>query len=116
MSSMVNKDLMDTFRVCFVNEWEERERAAVRSKAFDAFNANLGSFFDQEVREKGLDAVYERIQVKFSIQFFGSSMFGGVDQDSDMDLLLLSYEDILNRHEFFYKFSDYLLSIGATHL
>lgn len=52
------------------------------------------------------------------MQFFGSTLFGGVDKDSDMDLLLLCFEDILNRFEFFAVFADFLVSdeMGATKL
>lgn len=45
-------------------------------------------------------------------------MFGGVDKDSDMDLLLTSYESLLSRTEFFTKFSEFLTSeeVGATNV
>lgn len=42
-------------------------------------------------------------------------MFGGIDKDSDIDVLLVSFEAILSREEFFSKFAVYLRSeqVGA---
>lgn len=45
MSSMVNKDLLDTFKVCFVDQKLESERTSLRKKALDAFKAKLSKFF-----------------------------------------------------------------------
>ena len=41
-------------------------------------------------------------------------MFGGFDKDSDIDVLLTSYQTILSRDDFFNKFPKILQEIGAV--
>jgi predicted nucleotidyltransferase len=45
---------------------------------------------------------------------FGSAVFGGDDETSDIDLLLLSYNDIMTRERFITDFAAYLQKIAGV--
>ena len=73
----------------------------------------MQKFFDRRVDEcrGGNKELYREIEVKFEVKEFGSAVFGGDDDESDLDLLLISYNDLLNRDQFI---SDFVSFISAS--
>lgn len=63
-------------------------------------------FFDQRIYLKQF-VVEEGIEV-FKLVKFGSAMLGGDDPDSDIDILLTSYKNVLNRLQFFDELMPFL--------
>ena len=59
---------------------------------------------------KGRD-LYKEIEVKFEVKEFGSAVFGGDDEESDLDLLLISYNDLLTRSQFITDFVSYISTL-----
>jgi len=45
---------------------------------------------------------------RFLLQQFGSALFGAADKASDIDLLLISYQNVMSRETFSYDFVDHL--------
>jgi poly(A) polymerase len=73
------------------------------------FEARVEACSNPERRE-----LLRSMKVKFAVKPFGSSMFGAVDKNSDIDLLVISYGNLLAREEFSYDFVAYLKSQSAV--
>lgn len=52
--------------------------------------------------------IFQKLPLTFTIKQFGSSVFGGADKNSDIDLLLVSFNELLNREDFFSDFLEHL--------
>ena len=59
----------------------------------------LHRFFDNQADKCSKD-LYQSLDFKFDLKQFGSSVFGGADKNSDIDLLLISFDDLLSREAF----------------
>ena len=77
---------------------EMRVKQAGRTEALARFKDLMQKYFETRADEsRGNRELYREIEVKFEVKEFGSAMFGGDDEESDLDLLLISYNDLLNR-------------------
>ena len=66
--------------------------------ALSRFKDEMYRYFEKRANDcRGTRDLYREIEVKFEVKEFGSAVFGGDDEDSDLDLLLISYNDLLNR-------------------
>lgn len=59
---------------------------------------------------------FSNLQCKFLLKQFGSSVFGGADRTSDLDLVLISYCDLLPRDKFNCQLVSYLKQHGAKNV
>lgn len=71
----------------------------------------MHKYFEKRADEcKGRD-LYKEIEVKFELKEFGSALFGGDDEESDLDLLLISYNDLMTRNQFITDFVSYISAL-----
>ncbi|CDW83178.1 poly polymerase papalpha [Stylonychia lemnae] len=124
--------LVETYKILFgsqlINENDledshESERSQIssihsnssqneREKAVSQLQLKIEPFFISLSKQKDL---YDKYNINsnvetFKLTPFGSAMFGGYDKNSDIDVLLQSFDYLLSREEFFSKFAVYLRS------
>ena len=58
--------------------------------------------------------MYQTLDQRFILKQFGSSIFGAADKNSDIDILLISFNELLNREAFVVEFVDYLRSLSGS--
>ena len=97
---------------------EDETLGRVRAECLQGIQEVLARYFEEKTEGMGSARMktFKSLPCKCILKQFGSSVFGGAGKDSDIDLLLSGFNELMSREEFTSELVDYLKRSGAQNV